>query len=155
MNNYIDVDDDILRNILSGVNLKVTASQGLYSDLYKTQSYIANLYKEIEKTISNFNAIKERLLRYSSIVLSVPDPNPPIQIGKVRLQKSNTLNVRQNAETSSNRISSLNNNSEVTIIGEVDGENVNGNTKWYEVDLGDGKTGYVNSSYVDKEGGNQ
>ena len=69
----------------------------------------------------------------------------PILIGTI---KGKSVNVRQKASTDSTVLCQLNSGDRVTVLGEENGTEVSGSTKWYKIKHGD-EVGYVHSSLID------
>ena len=141
-NDYIDVDTISIRQIFNSVDLSISSSKGMYSNEYKTQDYISNLYDEVNRSIVLFNAMKSVALRYGLNVETKPEPNPPI-IGVVNNNVSRSLNVRDGAGINNNSIEKLKRDDKVTVL-----EN-DTNSEWVQIKTESGNTGYVRRDYLD------
>jgi uncharacterized protein YgiM (DUF1202 family) len=71
---------------------------------------------------------------------SIVTPTPDLNAGTIMYVTGTTVNVRESASTSSDKISSLAKGSAVTAYEKVEG--------FYRVKLSDGKTGYISADYL-------
>lgn len=78
-----------------------------------------------------------------------PSPDPSLYNGKVT---GTGVRLRQEATTKSPVLATLAKGSSVQILGEESGEKVASTDIWYKVTTTQGKTGYLYSQYVQREG---
>ncbi len=78
-----------------------------------------------------------------TLVSPTPTPTPDASAGIIMYVTGDTVNVRKEADASSEKITALAKGTTVTAYEETNG--------FYEVKLSDGKTGYISSKYLSQE----
>ena len=142
-NEVIDIDIDAIKGIFSKVDFSFSSSASLYSDEYLTQSYISNLYKELENIKNLFNQMRNIAINYGINVETIPAANPPIK-GVVN---TDLLNLRSDASIESKKIDLLSRGEKFTVLDNKNGNNGE-NDDWVQVETSKGKIGYVNKEYI-------
>src|SRR6185437_8422388 len=76
-------------------------------------------------------------------------PSVPADCAQVRVVNTggDILHVRPDPSTTNAPVGQLNDGQTVTTLAIVDGEAVNGDTTWYQIDAGGGLTGFITGAY--------
>jgi hypothetical protein len=84
-----------------------------------------------------------------------PSPSPPAPVPadctQVRVVNTGgeTLHVRPDPSTTNAPVGELSSGQTVSTLAIVDGESINGDTTWYQIDAGGGLTGFISGAYAD------
>lgn len=114
-------------------------SKGYISKKYVSVSDNLNVQPQAESTQQPIETLEQP-------AVGIPEqPSGEIISGQVKTKGGN-LNIR---DENNNIIGKLPNNTDIKIVGQVKTED---GKEWYQIDLGNGKTGRVSTSYVNTNG---